>query len=123
MSTQQSTDDFTEQTMNEPEAFKLLTLASARDGRTVTQAVAKVWADDLAWVNLADAVEALTMHYRESTDWAMPGHVIANVRRVKDRQARDERIRVALEPLKPQESSDEGFAIYRAAVAAIGSNE
>ena len=109
--------------MNEPEAFKLLTLASARDGRTVTQAVAKVWADDLAWVNLADAVEALTMHYRESTDWAMPGHVIANVRRVKDRQARDERIRVALEPLKPQESSDEGFAIYRAAVAAIGSNE
>jgi len=45
--------------MNEQEAFKLLTLASARDGRTVTQSVAKVWAGDLERVYFEDAVEAL----------------------------------------------------------------
>jgi hypothetical protein len=105
--------------MNEPEAFKLLTLASARDGRTVTQAVAKVWASDLDRVYLEDAVEALTMHYRESTAWAMPGHIIANVRRVREARERDARVRRALEPVVPNVISDEGLAIYRAELARI----
>lgn len=70
--------------MNEPEAFKLLTLASARDGRTVTPAVAKVWADDLSWVSFVDAVAAARLHYRESDKWLMPAHVIRNVRRGRE---------------------------------------
>ena len=78
--------------MNEPEAFQLLTLASARDGRTVTQSVAKVWAVDLERVTLPDAVEALTLHYRESDKWAMPSHIIAGARRVREARARTERI-------------------------------
>ena len=77
--------------MNEPEAFQLLTLASARDGRTVTPSVAKVWAHDLERVPLADAVEALTLHYRESTDWAMPAHIIVQARRVRDAREREQR--------------------------------
>ena len=84
--------------MIESEAFQLLTLASARDGRTVTPSVAKVWANDLDRVSLPDAVEALTLHYRESTDWAMPGHIIAGVRRVRDAQDREARKLRALPP-------------------------
>ena len=51
--------------MNEPEAFQLLTLASARDNRTVSPSVAKVWAADLESIALADAIQALTLHYPE----------------------------------------------------------
>lgn len=82
--------------MNEPEAFQLLTLASARDGRTVTQSVAKVWAVDLAWVNLPDAVDALTLHYRESDKWVMPAHIIGGARRVREARERELRKRAAL---------------------------
>lgn len=62
--------------METREAFQLLTLASARDGRTVDAAVAAVWADDLADVTLSDAVAAARDHYRESSTWLMPSHII-----------------------------------------------
>lgn len=79
--------------MNEPEAFQLLTLASARDNRTVSASVAKVWADDLEHVELGEAVEALKLHYQEQPDkWLISGHVITGVRRVRERRAREERI-------------------------------
>lgn len=66
--------------METREAFQLLTLASARDGRTVDAAVATVWADDLAEVSLADGVTAARAHYRESSDWLMPAHILRWVR-------------------------------------------
>jgi len=62
------------------EAFQLLTLASARDGRTVDVEVASVWADDLRDVSLADAVAAARDHYRETSEWLMPSHVIKRIR-------------------------------------------
>jgi hypothetical protein len=70
--------------MEEREAFQLLTLASARDGRTVSQATARVWASDLERVSLEDAVAAAQLHYRESTDWLMPAHVIRNAKRAAE---------------------------------------
>lgn len=93
------------------EAFQLLTLASARDGRTVDREVALVWAQDLERIDIADAVEAATMHYRESTAWMMPNHVIANVRRVREVRDRENRIRRQLDPA-PAVFSDEGFNAY-----------
>src|SRR5687767_6666067 len=74
----------TEVIMDEREAFQLLTLASARDGRSVSQAVARVWAGDLERISLGDAIEAATLHYRESTDWLLPGHVVRNVARARE---------------------------------------
>lgn len=97
--------------MNEREAFQLLTLASARDGRKVSQSVAKVWARDLERVDFDVAVEAATLHYRESSDWLMPAHVIRNARRVREAWDRAERVRRQLEPDK-REFSDEGIAAY-----------
>lgn len=79
--------------MNEPEAFQLLTLASARDNRTVSPSIAQVWAGDLDRVSLEDGVAALTLHYRERPDtWLLPGHVIAGARRVRALRERDARI-------------------------------
>lgn len=65
--------------MNTQEAFQLLTLASARDGRTVDVAVASIWADDLAEVSLVEAVVAARDHYRDSDSWLMPAHIIRGV--------------------------------------------
>ena len=101
--------------MNEPEAFQLLTLASARDGRKVSPSVAKVWAGDLARVDLDVAVEAATLHYRESSDWLMPVHVIRNSKRVLEARERAARLRRQLEP-EVREFSEEGIAAYWATV-------
>lgn len=74
--------------MNEPEAFQLLTLASARDGRTVSQSVAAVWAADLWDVSFEDGDAALRMHFRESPGtYLAPGHIIAQVKRARQGQA------------------------------------
>jgi hypothetical protein len=101
--------------MNEPEAFQLLTLASARDGRKVSPSVAKVWAGDLARVDLDVAVEAASMHYQESSDWLMPSHVIRNAKRVLEARDRAARIRRQLEP-EVRVFSDEGIEAYWAEV-------
>jgi hypothetical protein len=101
--------------MNEPEAFQLLTLASARDGRKVSPSVAKVWAGDLARVDLDVAVEAATLHYQESSEWLMPVHVIRNARRVLEGRERAARLRRQLEP-ETREFSDEGIKAYWATV-------
>lgn len=106
--------------MDMREAFQLLTLASARDGRTVDREVAMVWAEDLAHIRLPDAVEAATLHYQETTAWMMPNHVITNVRRIRERRERDERIRAQLEPPQPRPVDDgSGFALYRETVARL----
>lgn len=68
--------------MQPQEAWQLLTLASARDGRTVDRAVATVWADDLAGIDLYDAADAIKAHYQESTEWLMPAHIIRGVRKI-----------------------------------------
>jgi len=82
--------------VNTKEAFQLLTLASARDGRTVDVEVATVWAKDLEDVSLVDAVEATQTHYRQSDKWLMPSHVLDGVRIIRDRRARAARVRPVL---------------------------
>lgn len=110
--------------MNEPEAFQLLTLASARDGRKVSQAVARVWADDLAYIPLDLAAEAARNHFRESSDWLMPAHItrgVARIRRERERIANRpgprglEPLRAELEPLPPeaQQAVDEARAVLK----------
>lgn len=74
--------------MNEPEAFKLLTLASARDGRTVSQSVAAVWAQDLWDVSFEDGEWALSAHFREAPGtYLAPGHIVGQVKRRRAGQA------------------------------------
>ena len=82
--------------MLESEAFKLLTLASARDGRAVTQAHAKVWVEDLGQLEYLEAVGAMKLHYQESEKWILPAHIIANVKRVRELRAREQRRRLPL---------------------------
>lgn len=79
--------------MIEPEAFQLLTLASARDNRKVSQSTAKVWADDLSDVSLVDAAAALREHYRERPDvYLLPGHILSGARKIWKQRREQQRI-------------------------------
>lgn len=66
--------------LQDHEAFQLLTLASARDGRTVDMGTAKVWANDLEDITFEEGVHALRDHYRESSSWVMPADILRRAR-------------------------------------------
>jgi len=79
--------------MNEREAFGLLTMASARDGRKVSESVAKIWSEDLVDIPIGVAEAAVRIHFRETDAWLKPSHVIAGAKRVRELIAREERKR------------------------------
>jgi len=79
--------------MDAIEAHTLLTQASLIDPRSKSQVErAEEWAHRLHDVNYADALEALNVHQRESTEPIMPAHVLAILRRIyADRRERAQR--------------------------------
>lgn len=75
--------------MDAMNAAKIITLCAAFDNRPpadtpeLAQAVAEAWAAALADVRQADAEAAVIEHYRTSTDYARPAHIIAIVKRYR----------------------------------------
>lgn len=61
--------------MTPAETAALLAKVQAFDKRTVGRADVAAWHEVLATTELADALEAVTRHYRESADFLMPAHV------------------------------------------------
>ncbi|MDJ1371766.1 hypothetical protein C7K25_10370 [Gulosibacter molinativorax] len=57
-----------------------MTLASARDGRTVDMGTARVWADDLEDITFEEGVDALKRHYQESSLRVMPADILRHAR-------------------------------------------
>jgi uncharacterized protein (DUF58 family) len=66
------------------EVALLLGAATARDRRTVGETDVLAWHEDLGDLDFADAREAVSRHYRQSTDWIMPGHIRQLVRVIRD---------------------------------------
>ena len=69
--------------MNKTEVAKLLTVASGVDNRKVTPEVVEVWFPILGYLDFEPSLEALKLHFAETTDWLLPAHIIRNVARVK----------------------------------------
>lgn len=67
--------------MEPKEASVMLAKVTAYDRRTVGKADAIAWAEAMTKANVAmnDALQAVTDHFSESTDWLMPAHVIRRV--------------------------------------------
>lgn len=74
--------------MTPSETAKVLAKASAFDQRTIGHADAMAWAEALDDVALADALEAVTRHYRESEHRVMPAHVRRHVEQIRRERAR-----------------------------------
>lgn len=84
--------------MNRVEVSKLLTRASAIDNRIVTEETVAAWWELLGMVEYDLAVEAVNEHFRKSTDYLLPAHIIQGARIARDRRERDERRDRALMP-------------------------
>ena len=62
--------------MTPAEAAALLTKIALLDGRTVSEATARAWAETLPDVTLPEALDAVPTHRRQSTEWLMPAHIL-----------------------------------------------
>lgn len=77
--------------MNIVEVGKLLTIASAYDNRTVSKESAVAWNEVIGDIDFDVAVEAVKAHFRTSTDYLLPAHVVSGARRVREALEREER--------------------------------
>lgn len=75
--------------MKPSEAVLLLAKAAAFDRRTVGDADAIAWAEALGDTDMTLALESITQHYRETTDWIMPNHILRYVREIQQSRLRD----------------------------------
>lgn len=75
-------------------AARVLAAAASIDKRTVGEADAIAWAKTLAWLEPADCIEAVALHYRRTDEYLMPSHIRAIARRIlTDRQDEHARTR------------------------------
>ena len=70
--------------MNNREMSQLLAYIAELDGRQITPATVQVWTDVLGEdYTLSEMREAARSHFTESTEFLKPGHLVAQVRRVR----------------------------------------
>lgn len=81
-----------------PEAVALLAKASEFDNRKPDRDTARAWTEALAHVNYDDARTVIVDHYRESTDWIMPAHIVRGVRALEAARVADSPNVYELEP-------------------------
>jgi len=85
------------------DAARLLGIAAAIDNRKVTEEAATMWAQILGGLDPEDCARAITQHFTDSTEWLMPAHVRAGVRRI-----RSERLSREPEPVPDADPDDVG---------------
>jgi len=78
--------------MNSDQLKQVLTKIHVGDKRDVDLVVLAYWDELIGGLDVRDALEGVSMHRRESADYLMPAHVIANAKRAKLLRERDERI-------------------------------
>jgi hypothetical protein len=67
--------------MNKQEVAAALGKVQAFDNRNVTEATVLAWAEALADITLAEALAAITEHFKTSDAWLMPSHIRTIVKR------------------------------------------
>ena len=68
--------------MNQQELGRVVARIQAGDNRTVDHVTMAHWGETIGHLPYQDALEAVVMHFRESTDYLMPAHVLAGAARV-----------------------------------------
>jgi hypothetical protein len=61
--------------MTPGDVARVLAAAAGRDNRTIGDSDVLAWHQDIGDLNFGDALEAVSLHYRETTDRLMPAHV------------------------------------------------
>lgn len=69
--------------MQRSQTARLLAKAQLIDNRTVDELTIEAWHEVMADVDYDDAMEALSVHRRTSTDWVMPAHIVTGVKAIR----------------------------------------
>lgn len=72
--------------MTPAEAAALLAVAAAYDNRRPDADAATAWSVALDGYRFHDCRDVIVSHYRSTTDWLMPHHVITGVRKIRDKR-------------------------------------
>jgi len=102
--------------MNKFEANRLLAAIALGDNRTTDDTAVAYWAGLLYDIRLEDALNAVVVHRRESTEWLQPAHIIRLVR--AERARRIDAANLVYEPIGEESTRqflDRIAATYRAA--------
>ncbi len=70
--------------MNKMETARLLTAIAALDNRKVLEETVEAWYAVLHAYPYSDAAEAVRRHFEDSTEYLLPAHVKAGVRRLRE---------------------------------------
>lgn len=73
--------------MKKSEVLKLLTIASAFDSRRPTDEQIDAWYSVIGDLDYHDAEAAVREHYRRSTEWLMPAHIVEGVAWIMNERA------------------------------------
>lgn len=68
--------------MNESELKQVVAKIQLGDSRQVDALVLREWNDNIGMLKFADAIEAVSMHRRESVEYLQPAHIHRNVQRL-----------------------------------------
>jgi hypothetical protein len=106
------------------EVATVLAKCAAYDRRTVGRADVAAWHEILAPVELVDALPAVTAHYRQTSDWAMPADILdeAQAARRARRRRHGQRTEALALPSRFETDTDRtsrirrGIAACRAAI-------
>lgn len=102
--------------MNREEAAKLLAVVAMGDNRQTSHEIAAYWHGLLPDIRFEDAVQAVGVHRRESTEYLQPAHIIRLVR--AERSRRIDAANIVYEPIGEEDARrflDRIAATYRAA--------
>jgi hypothetical protein len=87
--------------MLKSEVAQLLAKAALIDNRKIDAATVEAWHEVIGHVDYDVALLALTIHRRTSSEYLMPAHIIANLRKARDQQSVEANRKRALDPPKP----------------------
>lgn len=102
--------------MTPEQVVDLLSAIAARDRRTVGKADVIAWHTDVGDLPFDDALTAVSVHFRESTDWMLPAHLRRIVHRIRADRLGPPGPGLTGPP--PPVHPDEGPAAYLAALRA-----
>jgi hypothetical protein len=82
--------------VNLTETDRLLTVIQNIDKRIVDDPTVIVWQELLHDLPFADCLRAVTEHFRESTEYLLPAHIVAGARAIERERVREDNHRRAL---------------------------
>lgn len=69
--------------MLKSETAMLLAKAALIDNRNIDQATVEAWHEIISDIDYADALQAITNHRRESTEYLTPAHIVAGAKKIR----------------------------------------